>query len=145
MGIRMKRKWLLSLFVLMQGCTLFHFPWQSRPVHASPEEAARVQFPLDLPKETRTTVSGAVATAMQLAMEDFLPMDVRPHGGATAEEVCLYQRESYEVIASPGSGGMMFVRITLSPGVCEKGGPVLDMEATYAIDVAGRRIMAVQR
>ncbi|HYO71032.1 MAG TPA: hypothetical protein VEU33_33630 [Archangium sp.] len=82
---------------------------------------------------------------MQLAMDDFLPLDVKPHRGATPEEVCLYQRESYEVIASPGPDGSMFVRITLLPKVCEKEGPLLDAEATYAIDVAGRRILAVQR
>lgn len=141
----MRRPLLLSLLVLMQGCALFHFPWYRRPVHAPAGEAARVRFPLELPKETRTTVSGATATAMQLAMDDFLPLDAQPHAGATAEEVCLYRRESYEVIASPGPEGTMFVRITLTPKVCEKGEPILDMEATYAIDVAGRRILAVQR
>lgn len=90
-------------------------------------------------------MSGALATAMQLALEDFLPLDTQPHAGATAEEVCLYQRESYEVTAAPGPEGTLFVRITLRPQVCEKGGPLLDAEATYAIDVAGRRILAVQR
>lgn len=139
----MTRKFLLPLVLLLPACSLL--TWLKRPVHAPPEEAARVQFPLELPKETRTTISGAVATAMQLAMDDFLPLDVKPHRGATPEEVCLYQRESYEVIASPGPEGAMFVRITLLPKVCEKDGPLLDVEATYAIDVAGRRILAVQR
>ncbi|WP_395809473.1 hypothetical protein [Archangium minus] len=141
----MKRKLLLPLFLVLPGCALFQFPWHKRPAYAPPEEAARVQFPLDLPKETRTTISGAMATAMQLALDDFLPLDVKPHRGATEEEVCLHQRESYEVIASPGPEGTMFVRITLRPKICEKGDPVLDMEATYAIDVAGRRILAAQR
>lgn len=143
----MKRPLLLTLVLVLPGCAHFSFPWQHRgPVHAPPEEAARVQFPLDLPKETRTTVSGAMATAMQLALDDFLPLDTKPHEGATAEEVCLYQRESYEVIAAPGpEEGTMFVRVTLRPKVCEKGGPLLDAEATYAIDVPGRRILAVQR
>ncbi|REG27230.1 hypothetical protein ATI61_110237 [Archangium gephyra] len=139
----MTRKLLLPLVLLLPACSLL--PWFKRPVHAPPEEAARVEFPLELPKETRTTISGAVATAMQLAMDDFLPLDVKPHRGATPEEVCLYQRESYEVIASPAPHGAMFVRITLLPKVCEKGGPLLDVEATYAVDVAGRRILAVQR
>ena len=141
----MKRKLLIPLILLLPGCALFPFPWTKRPVHAPPEEAARVRFPIDLPKETRTTISGAMATAMQLAMDDFLPLDLKPHKGATPEEVCLYQRESYEVIASPGPEGTMYVRVTLLPRVCDKGDPVLDMEATYAIDVAGRRILAVQK
>lgn len=141
----MKSTLLLSVLLLLPGCTFFRSLWHRGPVHASPEEAARVQFPLDLPKETRTTVSGAMATAMQLALDDFLPLETKPHKGATAEEVCLYQRESYEVIAAPGPEGSMFVRVTLRPRVCEKGGPLLDAEATYAIDVPGRRILAVQR
>jgi hypothetical protein len=82
---------------------------------------------------------------MQLALDDFLPLNVKPHKDATAEEVCLYQRESYDVIASPGPESTMFVRVTLRPGICEKHGPIMDMEATYAVDVAGRRILAVQR
>jgi hypothetical protein len=138
------KRLLLPLVFLLPGCSLF--PLKHRgPEHAPPEEAARVQFPLDLPKETRITISGAMATAMQLALDDFLPLDTKPHEGATAEEVCLYQRESYEVIAAPGPEGTLFVRVTLRPQVWEKGGPLLDAEATYAIDVPGRRILAVQR
>jgi hypothetical protein len=142
----MKRKLILPLLLLLTpGCALLSFPWNKRPARASPEEAARVQFPLDLPKETRTTISGAMATAMQLAMDDFLPLDIKPHDGATQEEACFYRRESYEVIASPGPDGVMFVRIIPFTKVCDKGDPILDIGATYAIDVAGRRILAVQR
>lgn len=139
----MKLGALLPLCLLFSACALFQR--HTRPVHASPEEAARVQFPLDLPADTRTTLSGALVTAMQLALDDFLPLDVKPHSGASPEEICLYQRESYDVIASPGPEGMTFVRITLRPDTCEKHGPIMDMEATYAVDVAGRRILAVQR
>ncbi|WP_228564633.1 hypothetical protein [Myxococcus sp. AB036A] len=71
-----------------------------------------------------------------LALDDFLPLDV---------ERCLYRRESYEVIASPGPEGVTFVRVTLRPDVCEKQNIIMDMEATYAIDVEGRRILARQR
>jgi hypothetical protein len=139
----MKFGLLLPLCLLLSSCSLFQR--NTRPVHAPPEEAARVQFPLDLPVETRTTLPAALVTAMQLALDDFLPLDVRPHSGATPEDVCLYQRESYDVIASPGPEGVMFVRVTLRPDVCEKHGPIMDMETTYAVDVAGRRILAVQR
>jgi hypothetical protein len=82
---------------------------------------------------------------MQLALDDFLPLETQPHKGATEEESCLYRRESYDVIGSPGPEGVMFVRVTLRPGVCEKHGPIMDMEATYAVDITGRRILAVQR
>jgi hypothetical protein len=139
----MKFELLLPLCLLLSPCAIFQR--SSRPAHASPEEAARVQFPLDLPADTRTTLSGAVVTAMQIALDDFLPLDTKPHAGATPEEICLHQRESYDVIASPGPDGVMFVRVTLRPEVCEKHGPIMDMETTYAVDVPGRRILAVQR
>ncbi|MBZ4416849.1 hypothetical protein [Myxococcus sp. RHSTA-1-4] len=138
----MTRGLLLPLCLLLPACALFQR--SSRPPHAPPEEAARVQFPLDLPAETRTTLPGGLVTAMQLALDDFMPLDVKPHKGATEEEICLYQRESYDVVASPGPEGITFVRVTLRPNVCEKYDPIMDMGATYAVDVAGRRILAVQ-
>ncbi|WP_255442334.1 hypothetical protein [Corallococcus sp. Z5C101001] len=32
----------------------------------------------------------------------------------------------------------------LKPQLCEKQGPLMDMGATYAVDVPGRRILAVR-
>jgi hypothetical protein len=139
----MKRGLLLLPCMLLTACALFQRP--SRPVHAPPAEAAQVQFPLDLPKDTRLIIPGTVFRAVQLAMEDFLPWDVRPHKGATADEVCLYQRDSYDVTTAPGPEGVLFVRFTVRDGVCNKDGPVLDMGATYAIDVTGWRILSIQR
>ena len=78
-------------------------------------------------------------------MEDFLPWYVQPHRGATPDEVCLYQRESYDVTTAPGPEGVLFVRFTVKEGVCNADGPVLDMGATYAIDVTGWRILSIQR
>jgi hypothetical protein len=43
---------------------------------------------------------------MELALDDFLPLDVKPHKGADATELCLYQHESYDVISSPGPEGL---------------------------------------
>ncbi len=40
---------------------------------------------------------------------------------------------------------MMFVEIALAPEACKMDGPVLDMGATYAIDVKGWRILDVKR
>lgn len=135
----MKRGLLLSLCLLLPACALFQR--SSRPPRASPEEAARVQFPLTLPADS-TALSAELVTAMQLALDDFLPLDVKPHKGATAVELCLYQRESYDVTASPGPEGIIFVEVSLRPGTCEKQNIILDMGATYAIDVPGRRILA---
>ncbi|RKH18461.1 hypothetical protein D7Y13_07430 [Corallococcus praedator] len=137
----MKSGLLLPVCLLLSACALFHR--DSRPAHAPPEEAARVQFPLDLPEDARTLEGGTV-TAMQLALDDFRPLDLKPHKGATEEEQCLYQRESYDVTAAPGPEGVTFVQITLKPQLCEKQGPLMDMGATYAVDVKGRRILAIQ-
>jgi hypothetical protein len=139
----MKRGLLLSLCLLVPACALFQR--SPRPVHAPPEEAARVRFPLDLPPDAHPTLSGDVVTAMQLALDDFRPLDLKPHPGATEEEICLYQRGSYDVLAAPGAEGVMFVQITLRPNVCEKHDPIMDMGATYAVDVKGQRILAIQR
>jgi len=109
------------------------------------KEATQVQFPLDFPKEERLIIPGTALKAAQLAVEHFLPSDVRPHRGATRDEVCLYQRESYDVTTAPGPAGVLFVRFTVKDGVCNSEGPVLDMGATYAIDVTLWRILAIQR
>ncbi|MCY1040897.1 hypothetical protein OV208_06135 [Corallococcus sp. bb12-1] len=137
----MKSGLFLPVCLVLSGCALFHRG--SRPVHAPPEEAARIQFPLDLPEDAQT-LAGSMVTAMQLALDDFRPLDLKPHKGATEEELCLYQRESYDVTAAAGPEGVTFVQITLKPQLCEKQGPIMDMGATYAVDVKGRRILAIQ-
>ncbi|WP_224371948.1 hypothetical protein [Hyalangium versicolor] len=139
----MKRALLLLGCLALSGCALLRrYP---QPVHAPPEEAARVEFPkFDLP-EGRQTLSGPALRAIQLAMDDFLPWDTQPHKGATPREVCLYQRESYDVTVAPGPEGIMFVRFTVRDSVCDVNGPpILDMGATYAVDVQRWLILAIQ-
>ena len=59
---------------------------------------------------------------------------------------CLYQRESYDVFTAPAVEGVMFVSIIPSPERCPIGeAPLLDISATYAIDVRGWRILAVRQ
>ncbi len=140
----MKRSTLLLLCAFLPGCMLFQRP--PRPVHATAQEAAGVTFPVDVPNESSLRVPGTLLAAIQLAMEDFLPWDIQPHKGATPREVCLYQRDSYDVFVTPHSEGLVYVDIAPRPGACELGGPpVLDMGATYAIDVKAWRILAVRR
>lgn len=115
-----------NMDAMLSACALFQRP--SRPVHAPPEEAARVEFPLDLPKEERLIIPGTVLKAVQLAMEDFLPWDVRPHRGATPEEICLYQRESHDVTTAPGPDGVLFVRFTVRDDACTMGGVILAIQ-----------------
>lgn len=137
----MRRPLLLVLCALFPACALFHRP--PRPSRASPQEAAGVTFPVEpLGLKGSVTVTGPLFVAMQLAMEDFRPWDLQPPKDATPREACLYKRESYDMIAAPGDGGLVFVQIWLRPEACE--GPLaVDGGAYYAIDVLQGRIVAV--
>ena len=65
----MTRYVFLALVVALSGCALFQrYP---RPPRAPPEEAARFQFPMELPAEGRQMLSGVMAKAIQLAADDF--------------------------------------------------------------------------
>jgi|GEM_PF-939487 len=105
-------------------------------VHFVPaEEAAWFKFGEDLPEEGRVELSGNRAAAMRLAMERFLPWNVRPQSGASRSDICVLQRQSWDVETAPGKDGTMLVRFTLAPGACYRGTPPLDMDATYEVDV----------
>ncbi len=145
-GKPMKCIALLACCLFLSGCSLFRRPF--RPVRAPPEEAARVVFPFALSEQQKqglTRISGPVAAAIELAMDDFRPRDIKPPRGATPDEVCMYQRHSFDVTTIPGTDGVLFVRFTLSPGACEQEGMILDAGATYAVDVQGWRILSVQK
>jgi hypothetical protein len=86
-----------------------------------------------------------MAAAIQLAMDDFLPRDLRLPREATPEDVCLQSRKSYDVFAAPGPEGVIFVRLTLGSEACRRNGTLFDMEATYAIDVKGWRILSIKK
>ncbi|MFL5347880.1 MAG: hypothetical protein ACJ8AT_24075 [Hyalangium sp.] len=140
----MKHPLLLVLCALLPACALFQRP--PHPVYAPPQEAASVTFPMEpLNLEGSVAVTGTLFVAMQLAMEDFLPWDLQPPKDASPRDACLYKRESYDMSAAPGFGGLVFVQIWARPGVCEMGmGPVLDAGAYYAIDALQWRIVAVR-
>jgi hypothetical protein len=138
----MKRTlWLLACLAF-PACALFQRPF--RPVRAPPAEAAQIEIPMALPEEGRQVVRGPMAAAIQLAMDDFLPRDLKLPRDATPEDVCLHSRESYDVFAAPGPEGVVFVRLILGSEACRMNGILFDMEATYAIDVKGWRILAIK-
>lgn len=116
------------------------------PAHyVPPEESAWYKLPDELPKEGQETFSGSMITAIQLAMDDFLPHHTRPRWGATPQERCLLQRQSYDVEAASVSEGVVLVRIATNPGACRwKMPPLADMGATYAVDTRNWRILAVR-
>jgi len=129
--------WALSCLILSACLSSAH------PIpHAPPEEAAKVEFPLELPRVGRRIIAGNMAAAIQLAMDDFLPAGTAPHPTVAPKEHCLYQRESHDVTASPASEGVMLVRFVVNLGVCDPGESIVDV-TTYAVDVKTLRILAV--
>ena len=133
----------LLLCLALPACGLLQHP--VRPTRAPPEEAARFVFPLEIPADGRMRIPGSLAAAVGMAMDDFRPLGVKPHRGATPDEVCLYQRDSFDVTVAPGPEGLVFVRFSVKDGACDDEGPVADMGSTYAVDVNKRRILAIQR
>ncbi|RKH26318.1 hypothetical protein D7Y13_20850 [Corallococcus praedator] len=139
----MNQPTLLLMALSLTGCGLFQRPF--RPEHAPPAEAAAFQFPLGFPPGEHTFIPSTHSAAVQLAMDDFLPRDARPPRNATPDEVCLMRRESYDVLAKNLSEDVVLVAFTPGKGVCASEGLTLDLGATYAVDVRGWRILAVQR
>ncbi|WP_044891082.1 hypothetical protein [Myxococcus hansupus] len=139
----MPRPLLLCLCIALPACGLLRRPMM--PERAPPEDAARFTFPIDLPAEGRTRIPADIAAAISLAMDDFRPLGVQPHRGATPDEVCLYQRASFDVTVAPGPEGVVFVRFTVKDGACDEEGPATDMGSTYAVEVSKHRILAIQR
>lgn len=127
----------LMLCCALSGCMTA----RSQVRYVPAEEAAWFKFGEELPEESRVELSGSQATAMRLAMERFLPWNVRPPAGASRSDICILQRQSWDVETAPGRDGTLLVRVSLSPGACYRWGPPLDMESTYEVDVRNRRLL----
>ncbi|RKH53066.1 hypothetical protein D7V93_27255 [Corallococcus llansteffanensis] len=99
-----------------------------------------------LPEAGGQSLPGATALAIQLVMDDVLPRERTPAGSASPQEVCLFQRQSYDIEAAPGPEGVVWVRVSLSPGACTRGGPLPNDAGSfsYAVDVKQRRILAAR-
>lgn len=113
--------------------------------YVPPEDAAWYRFKRALPEQGKQTLPGSMGTAIQLAMAHFLPREANASWGADAVDICIRQRQPWDVEVSPWNEGVTLVRFSLGPGACQWGGaPILDMEATYAVDVHNGRIVAIQ-
>lgn len=128
----------LLLCCALSGCMTA----RSNVRYVPAEEAAWFKFGEELPEQGRVELSGTRALAMQLAMERFLPWNVRPPIGASRSDICLLQRQSWDVETAPGREGTMGVRVSLAPGACYRWQPPLDMESTYEVDVRNARLLA---
>jgi hypothetical protein len=130
----------LLLLCMLPACASSRPPIRYVPA----EEAAWFKFDGHLPEQGRQELPAAMASAIQLAMEHFRPWNARPPRGASRTDLCLLQRQSWDVEAAPGPEGVVLVRFTLHPGACRRWGPLLDAEAFYAVDVRNGRILAVR-
>jgi hypothetical protein len=115
----------------------------ARPIpHAPPEEAAKVEFPHELPKQGRRQLQGNMVAAILLALDDFLPPDARPSPGPVDLAPCLFRREAYDVTAVPAAEGVVLVRFVVDLDICDPGESIVDV-TTYAVDVKTMRILAI--
>ena len=142
----MGHKLLVVLYLaLIPGCALFR-PCH-RPAKAPPEQAAQYRFPVALPTEGQHVLPGRIAAAIALAMEDFLPLGAKPARDASPAEVCMFQRESYDVTAVAGEDDVIFIRFAVRGDACrELSGPsIADVPIIYAVDAGKWVILSVQK
>jgi hypothetical protein len=137
----MKNAWLLLAGFTLAGCVTARRPVEFVPAR----EAAWFKFPSDLPAEGQVKISATLATAIQLAVADYFPWDVKLPSGMSPLDACLQEPASYDVEAAQGPEGVVFVSIWLSPGACGPYQAALDVGGIYAVDVRNWRILAVQR
>jgi hypothetical protein len=133
----------LSVCMMLSGCSLF----RPRPLHASPEEAAQYRFPVTFPEQEQQVVPGNTAAAITLAMEDFLPLWMKPPRDASPREACLTQRQSYDVAAAPASVDVILVSFSVREDVCPglEGPPIADIPIIYAVDTRRWLILSIQK
>ncbi|MBU8896654.1 hypothetical protein KRR26_13635 [Corallococcus sp. M34] len=141
----MNRTVMLALTVLpLVGCSLFHRPY--RPPRAPGAERGDYAFPqLGVAGIPSTRVTGDVATAIAMAMDDFfLSMPPLP---TDADEVtrCLRQRDVWAVQVVPHSEHTLIVEIAPRHEACDPNNVTLDGEALYAIDTQTWRILSVRK
>ncbi|HYO55480.1 hypothetical protein [Archangium sp.] len=143
---------LLVLFGLfLPSCMLFHKV--PRSIHAPPEEGAKLERPLEVPKRGAIHIQGNMVAAIQLAMDHFRPRGTQPSPEELERrDACEFQRESYDVTAVPGPEGVMLVRFTVNQEVCPltkvgvnvaTGQADVDM-LTYAVDIRTWRILSIE-
>jgi hypothetical protein len=147
----MKHSLLLFSILFLSSCMLFE-KRVPRPMHAPQEEQAKVKRPFDVPREGQMRIQGNMVAAIQLAMGHFRPRGLQPSPEESErKEACEFQRESYDVTATPVPEGVMLVRFAINQEVCPltkagvnmaTGQADVDM-ITYAVDIRTWRILSV--
>ncbi|MBN1203346.1 MAG: hypothetical protein JXB05_00290 [Myxococcaceae bacterium] len=129
----------MLLCLMLAACARKHTAVRYVP----PEEAAWFKFKGSFPEEGRQAIPGPMVVAMQAAANHFLSWEARIPHGADAVDICIRQRQAWDVEIVSWDEQAMLVRFALSPGACRWGGaPLLDMGTTYAVRAHDGHILA---
>jgi hypothetical protein len=126
---------------MLTGCSLFGYYKQEKPAWAPPEEGAKIQFPNSLEGGTRLT--GPMMAALKVAMDDYIPPNIRPEDQKYPWDKCLAQWKYIHTSVFQASDDLFFVLFIPDLSNCGPGFIVLDAGAEYAVDGKGR-ILAKQ-
>ena len=134
----------LSLCIVfsLSGCTILGYRIYKEAEQVPPSEARQVRFPNSFEGSTRLT--GSMAKALAVAMNDFIPPGTKPEGEEDVVARCLSRWETFTLSVLPAGDDLFFVHFSPEKlPECAPNRRVLDAGAVYAIDGQGR-ILSVQ-
>ncbi|NVJ23854.1 MULTISPECIES: hypothetical protein [Myxococcus] len=134
------RRTLLAVASLgaLSGCSFFGYYKHEKARWAPPEQARNIDFPDSF--ETGVHLTGPMASAMEVAMSDFLPPGGKLKGHRTDPRLdeCLSRRSTYETFIHQARDDLYFVRFSPVLSRCGLDVPILDGGAVYAVDGQGQ-------
>jgi hypothetical protein len=126
----MKRSIVLLSMVTLGGCALLR--WQAP--RAAPEISAGLQMP-EWGKDA-LTIEGPQAKALQIAMQDLLPVERPLPAVSDPYSRCLRQIENYDIWMKRGDG-VTYIHFAPHEERCGLKLEVIDAGASYIISDAG--------
>jgi hypothetical protein len=122
----------------LTGCTFFGYYKHEKAVWATPEEAARVEFPNSF--DGGTSLTGPMVAALNVAMKEFRPpgSKVKVNDGDERLARCLSQWETFDTSVIQAGDNLFFVRFFPDISRCGIHDIILDAGAVYAVDGQGR-------
>ncbi len=132
----------LCLAVPLSGCSVLGYRIYKEAERAPLAEAEQVKFPNSFEGSSRLT--GPMAKALAVAMNDFIPPGTHPENEEDVVARCLSRWETFTLSVQSVSDDLFFVRFSPEKlPECAPNRSVLDAGAVYAIDGQGR-ILSIQ-
>lgn len=126
----------------LSGCSVLGYRIYKEAEQVPPAEARHVRFPNSF--EGSTQLTGPMAKALAVAMNDFIPPGTKPERKEDVVARCLSRWETFTLSVLPVSDDLFFVRFSpVKLPECAPNRRVLDAGAVYAIDGQGR-ILSIQ-